>query len=1341
MLRLMTGSPNHEPGREPSSSLPVPDGIDQDVDATVRYFLIADVRGYTRFTQTHGDEAAAALAARFAAVTREVVTADQGVLLELRGDEALVVFSSARRAIRAAVALQDRLIDQTLVDPSVPLTVGIGLDAGEAVEVEGGYRGGALNLAARLCSAAGPGQVLASAELVHLARAVTGVRYRSRGQMRFKGIAEPVTVMEVLAAVEDPVRDRRFAEVVKSGQPGVPRRRRRVLVASVAAFAVAVATAVVVLVAPGGTSVAVAADSVAVVDANDLKVVGSVPVGGRPDGIAEGFGSVWAVNEATGSVSRVDAGTRRTVQTIEVGRSPRGVAVSRNGVWVTNSGDRSVSWINPRTNTVVKTIPVGNAPTGAAAGRGSVWVTNSLDDSVSVIDATSGQVTTTIPVGRRPTAIALSDADAWVTNSGDGTVSRIDGSRRSVSDTVTVGAGPEGVAVGGGGVWVTNTLDDTVTHIDPTADRVAATIPADRGPGGIAITSAGVWVTSEYGGTLSRIDPAGDAVVRTLALGGGPRGVAVVGGSLWITADGSPTAHRGGTLRDLSRNIGDSIDPEYLSFVWLYDGLVTYRRVDGPDGGTLVPDLATALPNLTDGGKTYIFHVRKGIRYSNGVPVRAGDFRRGLERALLQKFDATISDLYAGIIGAQDCRRSPKNCQLTGVTADDAAATVTIHLSAPDGAFLNKLAFPFTAAMPPGTPLTDVGTHPVPTTGPYMVGDYVPHQHIMLVRNPRFHEWSHAAQPDGFPDRISIGQADVNVATTEVLKGNADLAEGVPNSRVGELSTRYPDQLHLDQGPFVSYLMLNTTVKPFSDRRARQAVALVVDRDEIVDLSGGKLVVAASCRMLPPTFPAYRPDCPSTHTSGPAADLAKAKQLVRASRTADAAINVVSAEARVTPYLVRLLKDLGYRNVTGITGNQYDPPAGTPLQVGFGSYGPGYPSPDAVYEPLMHCGAGFFNVAKVCDHGFDKAVVAARDLQATDPGAARVAWQKIEQTALSDAAYVPVTSGLLPALTSRRAHNFQRSAVLGQLWDEMWVEPSPTPPQGRPALHPNRKLATVTARIPLSTKPANSTVGDVWIPGPADGQVWRINSATNRVTAKIHAGKNPAQVAAGLGAVWISDTDGGTVVRIDPATNRVTKTIPVGPAPFGIGIMSGRVWVAVTGTHTVVGIDPATNKVTTKLPFGPTKADGIATLGVGVDALWVSLSLDNVVYRVDPTGRLPALALHVPTQAGLVDNDLAVGEGAVWRTDGIGGAVLRLDPGTGQIVKTIRVRPEPTSVAVVQGAVWVYSRNDGYGVISRIDPATNRIAATVAVRGDGLVPSSSGIWSLDIGSGFYRIAP
>src|SRR5215211_5192353 len=136
--------------------LNIDDSTPRTDEPEIGTFLIADVRGYTRYTQEHGDEAAARPAASFADIIESAVADSDGRLVELRGDEALVVFSSPRDAIRTAVGLQHRFVERMRSADPLPLRVGIGLDAGEAVPVAGGYRGGALNLAARLCSLARP---------------------------------------------------------------------------------------------------------------------------------------------------------------------------------------------------------------------------------------------------------------------------------------------------------------------------------------------------------------------------------------------------------------------------------------------------------------------------------------------------------------------------------------------------------------------------------------------------------------------------------------------------------------------------------------------------------------------------------------------------------------------------------------------------------------------------------------------------------------------------------------------------------------------------------------------------------------------------------------------------------------------------------------------------------------------------------------------------------------------------------------------------------------------------------------------------------------------------------
>ncbi|HEX8919249.1 MAG TPA: AAA family ATPase [Chloroflexota bacterium] len=164
----------------------------------VRTFLIADVRGYTRFTIEHGDEAAAKLTRHFAVVANDVIQEKSGRVVEVRGDEVLAVFESARQGLRAAVALQMRIAQEKNVP--APFAVGIGLDAGEAIGVDGGFRGAALNLAARLCSQAAEGEILVSGAVAHLARKVEGLEYRDRGMLELKGFDEPVRVFAVQAA-------------------------------------------------------------------------------------------------------------------------------------------------------------------------------------------------------------------------------------------------------------------------------------------------------------------------------------------------------------------------------------------------------------------------------------------------------------------------------------------------------------------------------------------------------------------------------------------------------------------------------------------------------------------------------------------------------------------------------------------------------------------------------------------------------------------------------------------------------------------------------------------------------------------------------------------------------------------------------------------------------------------------------------------------------------------------------------------------------------------------------------------------------------------------------------
>jgi class 3 adenylate cyclase len=154
--------------------------------------VIADVRGYSTFTRERGDQAAARVAARFAELARDAALARGGLVTELRGDEALAVFESSAQAVRAALEFQEACREAADADPDTPLPVGIGVAAGEAIPVEDGYRGAALNLAARLCSKAAAGEVLVATSVVRDAEAEPDLAFDPLEPVALKGFDGPM---------------------------------------------------------------------------------------------------------------------------------------------------------------------------------------------------------------------------------------------------------------------------------------------------------------------------------------------------------------------------------------------------------------------------------------------------------------------------------------------------------------------------------------------------------------------------------------------------------------------------------------------------------------------------------------------------------------------------------------------------------------------------------------------------------------------------------------------------------------------------------------------------------------------------------------------------------------------------------------------------------------------------------------------------------------------------------------------------------------------------------------------------------------------------------------------
>jgi YVTN family beta-propeller protein len=1035
-------------------------------DADVHAFLIADVRGYTVFTQERGDEEAARLAGRFAQVTRSVVEANRGNVLELRGDEALVVFGSPRSAIRGAVALQQRFVEETIADPSLPLTVGIGLDAGEAVAVEGGYRGGALNVAARLCSLARAGEVLASREIVHLALRVDGVRFTERGQAELKGLDKPVHVV----AVRSEERDEALAIAPFVRSIGPPPRRRWRAVAAVVAFAVVAALVAIPLVArrAGGSS-EIEPNSVGVLDPESGEVTATVGLKDRPGSVATSADAVWVTNPDVGTVTRIDPVEQEIRDSIPVGENPTGIAVGEGAVWVVVGGGPSVSRISPDTNQVVETIPVGNGPTGIAVGEGAVWVTNRFDGTISRIDHDTSEIRE-IPVGLDPRGIVVGFGDVWVALAGSNTVVRIDPETNSVTQTIGVGNAPGSLLVTGDAVWVVNTLDDTVSEIDPETNSVVDLVHVGDGPLGIALVQGSVWVANEWDGTLSRIEP-GQPSASSLVIGSVPQGLAGANGDLWVSVRGTATSHRGGTLRMLSLYKPTSFDPAVsYSYVdarvmhLIGDGLVAFKAVGGVDGATLVPDLATALPTRTNGGRTYTFELSPGIRYSNGELVAPADFRFALERGfrIPDAYNRNVhGDFYGGLVGGEACVSEPRTCDLShGIVTDD--ATITFNLVEPDPDFVYKLTMPFAYPVPPHTiPDKEQLRAGVPGTGPYMLeAPMTKEGQFVLVRNPNFDVWSPAAQPEGFVDKLEwTSRVKPDAQGAAVAAGEADLAFDIDDSgRLDDLFVGFPAQVYTSQKLATFYIVLNMRAPPFDDAEVRRALNSAIDRHQVVQIFGGEGTGLPTCQQLPPNLPGYLPYCPYTADPGPAAnaswsapglDIAQARKVVQRSGTAGMRVTLEYPPAFWGPqgaafgnYMVGLLGELGYEGSvrTLSPGEFYDPR--NEFQMAFDGFLADYPAASNFITQMFGCEGTYSPSAAssgFCDPKIDAMIDDATQLQLDDPAAAGALWAEVERAIVDQAPYVWLENRIAVEFVSERVGNYQWSPMWGSLLNQMWV--------------------------------------------------------------------------------------------------------------------------------------------------------------------------------------------------------------------------------------------------------------------------------------------------------------
>jgi peptide/nickel transport system substrate-binding protein len=371
-----------------------------------------------------------------------------------------------------------------------------------------------------------------------------------------------------------------------------------------------------------------------------------------------------------------------------------------------------------------------------------------------------------------------------------------------------------------------------------------------------------------------------------------------VGAATSATQKASKTgAKKGGTLKlnEASADF-DFVDPQlaYRTDDWsmLYTTamqLVSFPEKTGAAGSQLYPQAATAFPTVSKDGKTYTFHIRPGLKFSDGSPVTAASFQRSWERILSPKMGSPLGvnlDLQDTIVGGTQFLAG-KSAHISGISAK--GLTLTFHLTKPNATFVSILSMQWFTAVKPNMPYDAKGLNVYPAAGPYYIKSRNQNRNTVLARNP-YYKGNRPANPDQI---VFTANVDIDQSLLQVKAGQSDMdIGGIPPTAASDLGKTYG----VNKGRFfvgatscVNYMAMNNARAPFNNVNLRKAVNWAIDRPAQVRLLGA-YAGKRTDQILVPGIPGYKA---FNVYALKGADVAKAKQIGGAAIASAPTLNVV----------------------------------------------------------------------------------------------------------------------------------------------------------------------------------------------------------------------------------------------------------------------------------------------------------------------------------------------------------------------------------------------------------------------------------------------------------------